>query len=132
MSAAFLLKDGTPVIFIPKTHALGRRNCCPLCDGVGTVELLTVAHIVRVVADHYGLEVRDILSERRKRTVARPRQVAMYMSRKLTGQSLPCIGRKFSRDHTTIIHAIRETEKRMVESLRYQNEVSHLMELAAG
>lgn len=122
-----VLRDGSQAVFIPKTHAEGRRDCCPLCDGAGLVRRLTIAHIVRVVCEHYSLDVDDLLSERRKRSVARPRQEAMYLARQLTSQSLPCIGRKFNRDHSTVIHAVRETEKRMAADLNYEQQVTELM-----
>ncbi|MEC8322980.1 MAG: helix-turn-helix domain-containing protein, partial [Pseudomonadota bacterium] len=66
------------------------------------------------VADYYNVRMGDMLSARRSRAVARPRQIAMYLSKQLTTRSLPEIGRKFGgRDHTTVIHAVRK-----VESLR--------------
>ena len=70
---------------------------------------ITVEEIIRKVAEHYHLKVNDILSARRARAVARPRQIAMYLSKNLTSKSLPDIGRRFGgRDHTTVIHAIRK------------------------
>jgi len=73
-----------------------------------------IAEVQRVVSAYYGLPMDDMLCPRRWRWMARPRQIAMYLSRALTGQSLPVIGSHFGgRDHTTVIHAIRA-----VESLR--------------
>lgn len=70
---------------------------------------VTIEEIIRKVADHYNLRVNDILSARRSRNVARPRQVAMYLSKQLTSKSLPEIGRRFGgRDHTTVIHAVKK------------------------
>ena len=64
------------------------------------------------MAEHYGLRMADMLSARRARAVARPRQVAMYLTKQLTPRSLPEIGRKFGgRDHTTVMHAIRRIEE---------------------
>ncbi len=74
-----------------------------------TQKNITVEEIIRKVAEHYHLKVNDILSARRARAVARPRQIAMYLSKNLTSKSLPDIGRRFGgRDHTTVIHAIRK------------------------
>ena len=70
---------------------------------------VTIDEIIRKVADHYKLRVNDILSARRSRNVARPRQVAMYLAKNLTAKSLPEIGRRFGgRDHTTVIHAVKK------------------------
>ena len=73
---------------------------------------VTIEEIQRKVAAHYTLRLNDLLSQRRARQVARPRQVAMYLSKTLTSKSLPEIGRRFGgRDHTTVIHACRTIEK---------------------
>jgi chromosomal replication initiator protein len=73
---------------------------------------VTIDEIIRKVADHYNLRMTDMLSARRTRTVARPRQVAMFLAKTLTAKSLPEIGRRFGgRDHTTVIHAVRKIEE---------------------
>lgn len=73
---------------------------------------VTIDEIIRKVADHYNLRLTDILSPRRARSVARPRQVAMFLAKKLTSKSLPEIGRRFGgRDHTTVIHAVKKIEE---------------------
>jgi chromosomal replication initiator protein len=73
---------------------------------------VTIDEIIRKVADHYNLRMSDLLSARRARAVARPRQAAMYLAKTLTSRSLPEIGRKFGgRDHTTVIHAVRKIEE---------------------
>jgi chromosomal replication initiator protein len=73
---------------------------------------VTIDEILRKVADHYNLRMSDLLSARRARQVARPRQGAMYLSKMLTSRSLPDIGRRFGgRDHTTVIHAVRKIEE---------------------
>jgi chromosomal replication initiator protein len=73
---------------------------------------ITIEDIQKKVAEHYGLRMADMLSARRARAVARPRQVAMYLAKQLTPRSLPEIGRKFGgRDHTTVMHAIRRIEE---------------------
>ena len=73
---------------------------------------VTIDEIIRKVADHYNLRLTDMLSPRRARAVARPRQVAMFLSKMLTSKSLPEIGRRFGgRDHTTVIHAVRKIEE---------------------
>ena len=84
-----------------------------LADLLRSVERkITIEDIKRKVCDHYNLRLSDIISTRRARSVARPRQVAMYLSKTLTAKSLPEIGRGFGgRDHTTVIHAIKKIEE---------------------
>ncbi|MCY3841765.1 MAG: chromosomal replication initiator protein DnaA [Gammaproteobacteria bacterium] len=69
---------------------------------------VTVENIQKVVADYFNMKVSDLLSKRRNRTVARPRQIAMCLAKEFTRNSLPDIGEKFGgRDHTTVLHAYR-------------------------
>jgi len=73
---------------------------------------VTIDEIIRKVADHYNIRMTDILSPRRARSIARPRQVAMFLAKRLTSKSLPEIGRRFGgRDHTTVIHAVKKIEE---------------------
>jgi chromosomal replication initiator protein len=73
---------------------------------------VTVDEIQKKVAEHYNIRLADMHSPRRLRTVARPRQLAMYLSKQLTSLSLPEIGRKFGgRDHTTVMHAVKKIEE---------------------
>jgi chromosomal replication initiator protein len=73
---------------------------------------LTIEEIQKKVAEHYNVRVADMSSARRSRAVARPRQVAMSLSKQLTQRSLPEIGRKFGgRDHTTVMHAVKKVEE---------------------
>ncbi len=82
--------------------------------------LVSIENIQKTVADYYKLRVADLLSKKRSRSVARPRQVAMALAKELTNHSLPEIGDAFGgRDHTTVLHGcrriagLRETEKRV-------------------
>ncbi len=78
----------------------------------GAERRITVDDIQRAVAEHYGLKKEDLLSERRTRVVARPRQTAMFLAKQLTTRSYPDIGRRFGgRDHTTVLHAVRRIEE---------------------
>ncbi len=73
---------------------------------------ISIDEIQSKVSDHYRIRKAEMTSARRAREVARPRQVAMYLSKQLTPRSLPEIGRRFGgRDHTTVIHAVRQIEK---------------------
>ena len=77
----------------------------------GGEKRVTVDDIQKATADHFGLKQVDLISERRTRSVARPRQAAMWLAKKLTTRSLPDIGRRFGgRDHTTVLHAVRRIE----------------------
>jgi chromosomal replication initiator protein len=76
---------------------------------------VTIEDIERRVCDHYHLRITDLHSAKRLRTIARPRQMAMYLAKNLTATSLPNIGRHFGgRDHTTVMHAISTIEQLMV------------------
>lgn len=79
----------------------------------GAVERrITVDEIQKLTAEHYGLKQADLLSERRTRAVARPRQVAMWLCKQFTTRSYPDIGRRFGgRDHTTVLHAVKKVEE---------------------
>ena len=90
--------------------------------------LITIENIQKLVADFYQLRVADLLSKRRTRSVARPRQMAMYLSKQLTEHSLPEIGNAFGgRDHTTVLHACRKIESLCETDGRIREEHSRLM-----
>lgn len=75
-------------------------------------KMVTLENIQKTVADYYKIRVADILSKRRSRNVARPRQVAMAIAKELTNHSLPEIGDAFGgRDHTTVLHAVRKVKE---------------------
>ena len=77
----------------------------------GGEKRVTVDDIQKATAEHFGLKQADLVSERRTRSVARPRQAAMWLAKQLTTRSLPDIGRRFGgRDHTTVLHAVRRIE----------------------
>jgi chromosomal replication initiator protein len=74
------------------------------------------------VAVYFNLNINEMLSPRRSRALARPRQIAMYLAKRYTTNSLPDIGRKFSnRDHTTVIHAVKKIE----ELIKNDNEIKN-------
>ena len=94
---------------------------------------ITIDDIQRKVADYYNIRLSDLLSARRSRTIARPRQVAMYLSKLLTTRSLPEIGRKFGgRDHTTVIHAVKRIESLQDTDAAIQEEVDILSRSLEG
>jgi chromosomal replication initiator protein len=77
----------------------------------GEPKRVRIEDIQRVVARHYNVSKTDLLSNRRTRTIVKPRQIAMYLAKVMTPRSLPEIGRRFGgRDHTTVLHAVRKIE----------------------
>ena len=73
---------------------------------------VSIEEIQRKVAEHYNIRLADLIGPKRVRNVARPRQIAMYLSKQLTNRSLPEIGRRFGgRDHTTIMHGVKKIEE---------------------
>jgi chromosomal replication initiator protein len=90
-------------------------------------KLVTVDNIQRVVADYYQLKMSDLLSRRRSRSVARPRQVAMSIAKDLTNHSLPEIGEAFGgRDHTTVLHACRKVKELEGADREVQRDLKNL------
>ena len=83
-----------------------------LKDVLNKARVVTVDKIQNIVSRYYDITLTDMLSQRRSRPLARPRQIAMYLSKKMTTRSLPEIGRRFAnRDHTTVIHAVKTISK---------------------
>jgi len=92
----------------------------------------SIEDIQKKTAEFYKLDVKDFLSAQRARRIARPRQVAMYLSRQLTSRSLPEIGRRFGkRDHTTVLHACRRIEELCAEDPLFRQEVDFLKNVLA-
>ncbi|ABS41692.1 chromosomal replication initiator protein DnaA [Clostridium botulinum] len=88
---------------------------------------VTIDIIQEVVANYYNLKIEDLKSARRTRNIAFPRQIAMYLSRKLTDMSLPKIGEEFGgRDHTTVIHAYEKISNNLKKDESLQNAIKEL------
>ena len=88
---------------------------------------VTIASIQEIVANYFNLKIDDLKSQRRTRNVAYPRQIAMYLSRKLTDMSLPKIGEEFGgRDHTTVIHAYEKISENLKNDENLQHTVSDI------
>lgn len=86
-----------------------------------------VASIIRSASAYFGVDVMDVLSQRRTANVMRPRQIGMYLAKTLTLRSLPEIGRRFGgRDHTTVLHAVRK-----IEALIEAGDASVISDVAA-
>ena len=94
---------------------------------------VTIEEIQKSVSQHFNIRVSDMHSARRARSVARPRQVAMYLAKQLTSRSLPEIGRKFGgRDHTTVMHAVRKVEDLRENDASFAEDVELLRRMLEG
>ena len=94
---------------------------------------LSIEEIQRKVAEHYNVRLSDLIGPKRLRSIARPRQVAMYLSKQLTPRSLPEIGRRFGgRDHTTIMHGVRKIEELMTTDSQLADDLQLLRRLLQG
>lgn len=88
---------------------------------------VTIDEIQRKVAEYYKVRMPDLLSARRSKDVARPRQIAMYLSKRMTPRSLPEIGRRFGgRDHTTVMHAIKRIDELRTTDSELENDLTIL------
>ncbi len=88
---------------------------------------VTVEEIQRKVSEHYAIRLSDMIGPKRVRSIARPRQVAMYLAKQLTARSLPEIGRRFGgRDHTTVMHGVRRIEELKVTDSQIADDLEML------
>jgi chromosomal replication initiator protein len=95
--------------------------------------LVTVENIQKTVAEYYKIRIADLLSKRRSRSIARPRQVAMALAKELTNHSLPEIGDAFGgRDHTTVLHACRKVKELRESERRIGEDYMNLLRTLAG
>jgi chromosomal replication initiator protein len=96
-------------------------------------KLVTVENIQKTVAEYYKIRIADLLSKRRSRSIARPRQVAMALAKELTNHSLPEIGDAFGgRDHTTVLHACRRVKELREAERRIGEDYMNLLRTLAG
>ncbi|NIG62292.1 MAG: chromosomal replication initiator protein DnaA [Serratia symbiotica] len=96
-------------------------------------KLVTIDNIQKTVAEYYKIKVSDLLSKRRSRSVARPRQMAMALAKELTNHSLPEIGDAFGgRDHTTVLHACRKIEQLREEINDIKDDFSNLIRILSS
>ncbi len=96
-------------------------------------KLVTIENIQKTVAEYYKIRIADLLSKRRSRSIARPRQVAMALAKELTNHSLPEIGDAFGgRDHTTVLHACRRIKELRESERRIGEDYMNLLRTLAG
>jgi chromosomal replication initiator protein len=91
-------------------------------------KLVTIDNIIKTVAEYYKIKVADVLSKRRTRSIARPRQMAMALAKELTNNSYPEIGNSFSgRDHTTVMHAVKKIKQLRAEDHDIMEDYTNLI-----
>ena len=94
---------------------------------------VTLDHISSVVTSHFGVRLAELQSKRRTQVIAVPRQVCMYLARRLTSYSLKEIGRFFGgKNHTTVVFAVQAIEEKVVKSRTLGDEVEHLRKTLQG
>lgn len=99
----------------------------------GAEKRITIDDIQKACAEHYGMKQADLISERRNRSIARPRQAAMWLAKQLTTRSLPDIGRRFGgRDHTTVLHAVRRIEALKADDAQLARDLEALTRKLRG
>ncbi len=118
------------VIAFSKIHkkTLNISDCKNILKDVfNQTRVITVDKIQNTVSNFFNLSLNEMLSQRRSRPLARPRQIAMYLAKKMTTRSLPEIGRRFAnRDHTTVIHAVKTITKLSEKDEEIKNNVNQI------
>ena len=98
-----------------------------LKDVFNQAKIITVDKIQNTVSNFFNISLNEMLSQRRSRPLARPRQIAMYLAKQLTTRSLPEIGRRFAnRDHTTVIHAVKTIKRLSEKDDEMKRNISHI------
>ena len=101
-----------------------------LKDVFSQIRVITVDKIQNVVSNYFNISLSEMLSQRRSRPLARPRQIAMYLAKKMTSRSLPEIGRRFAnRDHTTVIHAVKTISRLSEQDDEMKKNISQIKSL---
>ena len=101
-----------------------------LKDVFSQIRVITVDKIQNVVSNYFNIGLSEMLSQRRSRPLARPRQIAMYLAKKMTSRSLPEIGRRFAnRDHTTVIHAVKTITRLSEQDDEMKRNISQIKSL---
>ena len=93
-----------------------------------SAKMVSIDNIQKTVAEYYNIKLSDLLSKRRSRSITRPRQLAMSLTKRLTNHSLPEIGGAFNgRDHTTVIHACKKIKELRVENSSLEEDYKNLI-----
>ncbi len=123
--------EGAVVGLIARSSLLKRKADMKLAqevihDLVGEPEEISVAQIKKMICTHFKLSEKELMSKSRKKMVALPRQLGMYLARKHTEQSLEAIGREFGRDHATVLYAVKKITKELDISSKRRSELDYL------
>jgi len=101
-----------------------------LKDVFSQTKVVTVDKIQNIVSNYFNIPLSEMLSQRRSRPLARPRQMAMYLAKKMTTRSLPEIGRRFAnRDHTTVIHAVKTISRLLEQDDEMKKNINQIRSL---
>ena len=101
-----------------------------LRDVFSQIKVITVDKIQNTVSNFFNIALSEMLSQRRSRPLARPRQIAMFLAKKMTTRSLPEIGRRFAnRDHTTVIHAVKTITRLSEQDDEMKKNISQIKSL---
>ncbi len=121
------------IIAFSRVHnkALSITECKNILKDVfNQIRVITVDKIQNTVSNYFNISLSEMLSQRRSRPLARPRQVAMYLAKKMTTRSLPEIGRRFAnRDHTTVIHAVKTITRLSEQDDEMKKNINHIKTL---
>ena len=121
------------VIAFSRVHnkVLSKGDCKNILrDVFNQIRVITVDKIQNVVSNYFNISLSEMLSQRRSRPLARPRQIAMYLAKKMTTRSLPEIGRRFAnRDHTTVIHAVKTITRLSEQDDEMKKNISQIRSL---
>ncbi len=126
--------EGAVVGLIAKSSLLNKQADMELArevihELVGEPAELSVAQIKKLICTHYRISEQDLLSRSRKKVIAEPRQLGMYLARKYTDDSLEQIGREFRRDHATVLYAVKKIARERDTSSRRRSELDYLNNL---
>jgi chromosomal replication initiator protein len=125
--------EGSLVRLGAYSRLTGRGITLPLAQEVlkslteNNLRMVSIEGIQKVVADHYSLKVAELKAKNNSRRVTEPRQMAMFLCRKLTESSLPQIGKEFGgKHHTTVLHSIRKVEGKRNKDPKFESTLSEL------
>lgn len=104
------------------------RHIADQCVEVVPREGPTVSDIQRTVEETYGLPPQSMCSKRRVKEISHPRQIAYYLSRKLTKKTYPALGRMFNRDHSTVVYGVQQARRRIASDPELRDQVEAIKE----
>ena len=129
--------EATVVGLLAKTSLLHENTNLSLAkevlkDIVGDPRPITLEDVTNVICKYFKVSTNELRSKSRKKMIAWPRQVAMYLARQYTENSLEAIGRQFNRDHATVLHSVNKITRQIEESGELKHQVKFLMDRLEG